>query len=304
MRADMFQFFESDLFASAGNVVREEPFMEMPDDRGLAGFSILYDSSLKAFQVATISYYVRADTPVDEPDCGCRDGARGDDNDTGSTNVDPPVSIQVNPVYTPFAGSRVRVHSGGPGQNGPVLIDLGTLPPPRLVTIDDLFEPESTGFRTPIRQLTDAEAVILRNAFYGNGFYVQVTDQFSGAPIARAEGELEISVFPTLEPCSFPPCSLRGDPPGVIGQGTVNFATTRENTGGITVYLNGEIVGFLDQPVSADNLPACGSAGDGRTVATENWPETYYWRAVAEDGTTWEGHATIRKDSCETILLE
>jgi hypothetical protein len=144
---------------------------------------------------------------------------------------------------------------------------------------------------------------ILRDAFYTDGFYVEITDQFTGEPLLRAQGLLEISTFPFLEPCSFPPCA-RTEPEYPPLKGTVNFATSRRSAGGVTVYLNGEDIGLLNQPVSLDDVPACGLEGDGRTLAAEMWPESYYWHAHGADGTFWDGHVTITGDSCETILLE
>ncbi len=289
---DVYQMFQSELQVDTSSVILRDGFL-LPEnpDRGLAGFQLLYDASLKLFQVAHSTYFV-------DVTCTCEVPPPTPEN---PNPVQPPPTITVfSPDYAGFVGQRVRVHQGGPGQTGPVIIDVGTLPPAQLPPIIS-----AAGFKVPIRQLTDAEQQILRNAYYTTGFYVQVTDSVTGAPLLRADSTfMEISVFPTLEPCSFPPCSGRDASPGVLDRGTVNFATTRAGTGDITVYLNGEIVGRLNQAISPDNVPACGLTGDGRTVATEIYPENYYWHAYAEDGTTWDGHVTVGTDTCETILLE
>ena len=286
-QSDIYQTFESDFVMTPGNVLRDDG-TPLPEEvaRGIPAFEIQYDSSLKLFQVATQQYDVLV-TPFDPP----------------------PVQI-LNPDYAPFVGDRVRVHSGGPNETGSVLIDLGTLPlivppPTGVPDFEHITTFEEPGFRAPIRQLTDAEVQTLRNAHYGDGFYVQVSDAFTGQPLVRANStEMEISFFDTAEPCMFPPCNPgRGDSPGVMDRGTVNFATTRD-AGDITVWVNGEIIGLLNEQVSKDNLPACGIVGGGATVATEIWPENYYWHALAEDGTTWDGHVNITTDGCETILLE
>src|SRR5690606_32041058 len=116
----------------------------------------------------------------------------------------------VDPDYAAFVGDRVRVREGQPGENGPVLIDLGTLPaivpPPTIEFPNPTFlKIEEPGFRAPIRQLSDEEAEELRDAFYdeNRGFYIEVTDAQTQQRIARAEGnELEISFFPSEGRCT------------------------------------------------------------------------------------------------------
>ncbi len=303
-QADLYQFFETDLVASDNNVILPDGSRLIDSESrgvGSVSFSIFYDTALKTFQVAEQQYFIQAETPA-PPGCGCED-ARG--TDVGSNDVPPPTPFVIDPDYADFVGDRVRVHRGGPGETGPTIIDLGTLPPLTLKDVDDLID-DGPGFRVPIRQLTDPEVDRLREAFYGDGFYVQVTDRFTGAPLVRAEGLLEISTFPFLEPCSFPPCNPPDHSRDIqqYRKGKVNFARTTNASENITVILNGERIGVLDEAVSRDNLPACGLTGDGRTLAAELWPETYFWRAFAEDGTSWEGYVTITPDSCETVLLE
>ncbi len=277
---DLYQFFETRLLASPGNVVRDDGSRIPESERGFGQFNILYEASLKTFQVAMQQYGVSFGAPFS------------------------PFIIDAD--YADFAGQRVRVHSGGPGETGPVLIDLGTLPEPRLPLFNgDAGDINSEpGFRNPIRQLTDAEAVTLRNAFYGDGFYVQVTDRFTGEPLVRAEGgDLEISSLPTADPCNFPPCS------GAVGSrelpvpGTVTFASELVGEGSVELYANGELLGALAKTVTANNLPACGLEGDDRSLATELDPGTYYWHAHGKDGKMWDGHFTVTSGECNLVLI-
>ncbi len=291
--ADMYEMFETPLVADSSNVVLRDGTRLPEDERGSGPFNVYYDSSLKLFQVATQIYFVEAPPPP----CGC---AR--DNEVRTNGV-------FQPDYAAFVGDRVRVHAGAPGTTGPVIIDLGTMPvirAPRSASppFSRSTSAEPEGFRQPIRQLTDAEADDLRAAFYNEGFYVEVTDADcpTCAPLVRAEGFLGISIFPFLEPCSFPPCS------GVTGaekqtKGSVSFASGLVGEGPVELYANGNLLGSLGRTVTPDDLPACGLDGDDRTLAAELWPGTYYWHAHGKNGNTWDGHFTVTGESCNLVVI-
>ncbi len=284
--ADMYEMFETPLVADSSNVVLPDGTRLPEAQRGGQPFNIYYDSSLKLFQVATEIYAVLG---------------------PGNWGV-------FSPDYAPFVGDIVKVHAGAPGTTGPVIIDfLGTPMPviraPRSASppfsrstsvAPDSEEPE--GFRQPIRQLTDAEADDLRAAFYDEGFYVEVTDPITGEPLVRAEGFLGISIFPFLEPCSFPPCS------GAAGaekqtKGSVSFASGLVGEGPVELYANGNLLGSLGRTVTPEDLPACGLDGDDRTLAAELWPGTYYWHAHGKNGNTWDGHFTVTGESCNLVVI-
>lgn len=279
--ADTYQIFETHLDATSDNVILKDG-SRLPADRqrGLAPFTIHYDASLKLFQVARQAY-------------------------VNSFNY-PYFGSIVNPDYTPYVGDRVRVHAGTPGITGPSIINLGTLPPlmePPTANLPNvnITVREEPGFRAPIRQLTDDEAELLRDTYYEDGIYVEVTDSITGEQLVRAEGFLEISLFPTLDPCSFPPCS-GVVPANATQKGVVTFASGLPAGTSIELYANGKLLGVLNEPVSADALPACGLTGDNRTLATELYPGTYYWHAHDDDG-DYSGHVTVQSGGCATVLI-
>ncbi len=280
---DIYQIFESHLLASSDNVVREDGSRLPESERGGPSFVIYYDAALKLFQVATQEYQYSLNYPYP--------------------------GVFIDPDYSSFVGDLVDVYRGGPGEVGPALFDdpLGTLPeiaPPPTARAPNFTQTvaEEPGFRAPIRQLTDSEALTLREAFYDTGFYVEVTDRFTGEPLRRAEGLLEISFFDELEPCSFPPCSGLG-PMEKSQKGTATFASALAGEGPVDVYVNGELIGSLSETVSAGDLPGCGVEGDNRTVATEIWPETYYWHAHGKNGKTWDGHVTVTGGACNLVVI-
>ncbi len=278
---DIYQVFETHFEMSQGNVVRADGSRLPESERGGPSFVIYYDAALKLFQVATQEYQYSPHYPYP--------------------------GFFIDPDYSSFVGDRVRVHAKGPGEVGPVIIELGTLPeiaPPPTARAPDFRETvaEEPGFRAPIRQLTDSEALALREAFYDTGFYVEVTDRFTGEPLRRAEGLLEISFFDELEPCSFPPCSGLG-PMEKSQKGTATFASALAGEGPVELYVNGELIGSLSETVSAGDLPGCGVEGDNRTVATEIWPETYYWHAHGKNGKTWDGHVTVTGGACNLVVI-
>lgn len=280
--ADTYQMFESHLQATSDNVVLNDG-SRLPEDaqRGLAPFIVYYDASLKLFQVATQTYEHSLSYPY-------------------------PGNI-FNPDYTPYVGDRVRVHAGGPGEAGPSIINVGTLPPiiaPPTVRLPNVIDvvAENPGFRAPIRQLTDAEAEELRDAYYDGGVYIEITDSVTGEQLVRAEGLLEISFFPTLEPCSFPPCS-GVEPADSTTKGTVTFASSLPDGTSINLYANGELLGALSEPVAADAAVACGFGGSGHTLATELYPGTYYWHAHDKDGGDYSGHVTVQSGGCTTVII-
>ncbi len=286
----VYQIWETTFGMDPGNVVPDSGVS--PADRGFPSsplFNIYYDSSLKLFQVATQSYQSGffATFFGDQPGFN-------------------------NPDYTDFVGDRVRVREGQPGENGKVLIDLGTLPtlklPPTAFPPDfQSTKFEEPGFRAPIRQLTDEEAEKLRDAFYDDrgGFYIEVTDARTQQRIARAEGrDLEISFFPSEGRCGLPPCDASQDAAaGPTTKGVVNFASALPGNVKLDVYANGKLLGVLKDAVDANALPACGLGGDNRTLAAEFWPETYYWRAYGSDGKTYDGHVTVSADGCQTVVI-
>lgn len=279
--ADTYQMFESHLDATSDNVVlRDGSRLPAEQQRGLAPFTIHYDASLKLFQVARQAYVNSFSYPY-----------------TGSI---------VNPDYTPYIGDRVRVHAGTPGLAGPSIINLGTLPPlmePPTANLPDVGFTirEEPGFRAPIRQLTDEEAELLRDTYYEEGVYVEVTDSITGEQLVRAEGLLEISFFPTLEPCSFPPCS--GVLPANANQkGVVTFASALPKGSSVDLYANGKLLGVLSEPTSPDAPIECGLTGDNRTLATELYPGTYYWHAHDGDD-DYSGHVTVPAGGCATVII-
>lgn len=279
----LYQIFETTFEVDPGNVAGDEGSTSA--DRGLPLFNIFYDSSLKLFQVATQEYQI----------------------------FGPPYQgFILNPDYESFVGDRVRVREGQPGESGPVIIDLGTLPaiqspPTALVPFIDITVREEPGFRAPIRQLTDSEAEDLRDAFYDpeRGFYVEVSDAVTGQRLARAEGnDLEISFFDSGARCSFPPCTEEQDvASGPTAKGTVTFASGLPNGVTLELFANGKELGALAEPVNSNDLPACGLTGDNRTLAAEFWPETYYWRAYGSDGKTYEGHVTVTPHGCQLVVI-
>ncbi len=278
---DIYQVFETHFEMSQGNVVRADGSRIPEDERGFLAFILYYDAALKLFQVATQEFQYSPNYPYP--------------------------GFFIDPDYSSFVGDRVRVHAGGPGEVGPMIIDLGTLPgiagPPtvRLPSLDTVAE--EPGFRAPVRQLTDSEALELRETYYDTGFYMEVTDRFSGEPLLRAESDIfEISFFDELEPCSFPPCSGL-DPMENSQKGTATFASALAGEGPVDVYVNGELIGSLSETVSAGDLPGCGVEGDNRTVATEIWPETYYWHAHGKNGKTWDGHVTVTGGACNLVVI-
>lgn len=276
--SDLYQVFETAFDMEPGNVVLRDG-SRLPDaaQRGFSPFELKYDASLRQFQVARQFY-------------------------------DAIFTLSaLNPDYTPYVGDTLTVHEGGPGEVGPQLFPIGTLPAPLPPPTASLLNPtftiaEQPGFRTVIRQLNDSESTQLRDAFYGDGFYIELTDKFTGEPKLRAEGNaLELSF---LDPVTTPLPFRDGEPAAKVEKGTVNFATAYTGSGPITVVSNGETLGVLNQAVDKDSLPACTLAGDGGTLAAEYWPGDYYWHAHAEDGTMWDGHVTIESGGCETVLLE
>jgi hypothetical protein len=156
--------------------------------------------------------------------------------------------------------------------------------------------------RTIIRKLTNAEALALRNAFYyEGGFHILIKDQKTlGSPaVARAEGFIGIQFNPQ-DPG--PNEGRRPDGSLVKNTGFVRFATSYSD-GPVTVIANGEILGDLTVPVDGE-APECGDDPPGAVLSAEFFPDDYYYRAFAADGTEWDGLFTIDGNgSCNTILL-
>ncbi len=283
----MYSFFETALDARESNVILRDGtrLVDVDGNRGVGpGFNLFYDTALKTFQVSRRVYFpgdVRSGDPFEfDP-------------------FDIPGEILLADSE-PFTNDRIRVHSGGVGEVGPVLIDLGFIPLPRhppttLSNNQGFTVPESPGFRNVIKQLSNAEAELLRAAFYGDGFYVEITDNSNGQPLARAEGFLEIALFDAARRAA------NGEP---LTKGTINFASEYGDGGEVTVISNGKIIGVLNEFIEmGGDPPDCGIVPTGQSVSAEYWPSEYYDRAFAEDGTEWEGHFQVISDSCATIVL-
>ncbi|MCH7959772.1 MAG: CHRD domain-containing protein [Candidatus Hydrogenedentes bacterium] len=146
-------FFQSELPMSGANVVVVPP--DLPVDT-INGLTLLYNSAYQRFMI--------------------------DYEETGGASPNAPFPAPS------LVGGTMHVHLGGPGQNGPVLIELGVLPPPLpLPQYEDV-----PWIKNLVRVLTDTEVWRLRNATYSGGWYVDLhTDAFPNGEL-RAEGFLEI----------------------------------------------------------------------------------------------------------------
>jgi len=288
---DSYSFFEAALNVLESNIIRQDGTRlvdpQVAATRGFdPGFTLFYDSALKTFQVARQVFFAG-------------DVSFGFNPFEFEPGFDLPAAI-LPADSEPFVRDRILVHAGGVGQVGPVLIDLGVMPAPSPPPTTFPGFPGSTrielvGFRNVIKQLTDAEAELLRDAFYGNGFYVEVTDDVTGQQLARAEGFLEISLFDAAR------TSASNEP---FMKGAINFACEYAAGGGVTVISNGKIIGVLDEFIAiGGDPPGCGLTPSAGAVGAAYWPGEYYYRAFADDGTEWEGHFEIGSDTCETIVL-
>jgi hypothetical protein len=288
---DIYQMFESDLVATP-------PGFTIPPSIGLArpvtaelplGFlDILYSSSLSRFQMQNRIY-------------------------TGF--VDSTSTAVVSTPAHSYEFMNLAVHAGGVGEVGPKLFDVGLIPPNQFYPDHDIqfFNSMSTpnlrnyntlgftdyepGLQNPIgEQLTNEEINLMREAFYGGGFYLEVTNGF-GVPVVRAEGNaLEWQIVPNdvLQPFSRTGTAYT--------RGTASFVT--EYAGGaVTVIANGENLGQITSPIDGD-VPACGEGGLGEVVSAKFIPQEYYYKAFAADGTEWDGFFTVPDAGCTTISLE
>jgi len=318
--SDVYSTFEEPTLATFNNVVARDGAALPEPPRGVAGgIEIFFDTSLKLFQVARQSYFAGA--PFFDGD---KDPLNDPIDRDPSDEIPPPhplllddpfdIPAFVRDPYDPsFIGDRIRAHRGGPGENGPVVVDLGTIPPFMPPPTASLSNPgvtieEQPGFRNPILQLSDEQAVALREAHYDTGVYLEITDSVSGAPIARADDVLRgLSFFDSTE-LSGPINPLRADEETYLlsgrGEGIATFATRFDDAGTIEVIVNGERIGVLSDAIGADDLPACGLVGDRSTVATALPPGRYYWHAYGEDGTKWDGYVNVSDGGCETIIFE
>ena len=208
--------------------------------------------------------------------------------------------LEVN-IPNPYAGFPIKVYSGGIGEVGSEIVDLGVVPvrrPEREFYTTDIhgFTVSSALMGTPVKQLSDDEMEELRDAFYTDGgWYVQILDPFTNQPLVRADGEFyEIQTTPND---SFPfPIRDSG-----YTRGTINFVSEYAEGGSITVIANGEILGELTDAV--DTVPECGEDAPGQKVSDDLIPQEYPYRAFAEDGTEWSGHFTLANGECATIVL-
>lgn len=93
---------------------------------------------------------------------------------------------------TDLIGRPIHVHRGAPGFNGDILIDLGVVPAPKA----DLTFETVPWIKNVVKDLTNTEAFLLRQATYTTGWYVDVhTPGFPDGEI-RAEGFLGIATDP------------------------------------------------------------------------------------------------------------
>jgi len=275
---DLYSLFESEMPMSESSVSRDGSLSEAQRSH-IPDFTLFYDSSLKALQIARRTY--------NSPFLG---GLFAADAES-------------------FAGDILTVYAPGLGGLAPeVIVAPSVIPNPKdppdfLDLTSGAVEP---GFRNVIRQLSDAEAEDLRDAYYETGIYFEVTDAISGQPISRADvrpltpgvRSLEIQDVPFPE--IFIPTRSSGEP---LRKGTINFASDYTGGGQITVISNGQVLGVLNDFLEEGQTPECGETHTGQSLAAEYWPNSYPYKAVAEDGTEWQGHFEILGGACETLVL-
>lgn len=265
-----YNIFESKLVLTSQSVVPPPLFPRPP-------FTLHFDAALQTFQVAFQQYSLTS-----------RDYM-------GGPGRPRPISPTLADQY---AGGVIDIHSGAPGTNGPVILELGrvpnSVPPPAYHSPFDLPGGlgRPPGQRHVVKILSDAEMDRFRQAYYfGSGIYVDVHTAENPPGAARADIFLDMALDgQTLFTKS-----------GENAEGSVTFVSDYLDGGDITVVANGEIQGTIDH--ASTSTPECGAAMPGEAVSVNLAPETYYYRAVAEDGTEWDGLVTIEDGSCETITL-
>lgn len=243
---------------------------------------------------------------------------------TGSTReLEVVYNDEYQVFYLPYgldsalAGSPIHIHSGGPGEEGPVLIDLGTVPGPATRPVLESFrlgEPNFVpGVENVIKRLTNTESKLLHNASFAGGWYLDVHTEpfFVVKPEIRADMNFATNFEVATSLVSFSSEDERvvGDDKSTAftlakqpQEGTVTFVTETTEYGDIQAVLNGEILGSIANVASPDDV-ACGESVDGAAVVGEILPGTYYYRAFG-DGVMWDGHVTVDEGGCTTIVLD
>lgn len=300
---DVYGVFETELILSPFNLVRSSSY----EDRGFlfnTEMSIFVDNALQTFQILNEELYLterRIDFILDpnNPMSAILPIHEVEDANTEGTPLEP-----VNNLY---AQQLVGVHRGGIGQTGSQILDLGRMPSRDAMAILPSDQTEqrgvafqtSPGLRTLVHRMTTAEMQSLRQAFYTGGWYVQVSNN-AGTPLARGEGSFwEIQTDPND---AFPNPIRNGETGYEFGY--ANFVSDYADGGAITVVANGKIVGVLDQAVTDESMPACDEESISGLVASGRYiPQTYPYRAFADDGTEWTGTFTVENGGCNTVVL-
>lgn len=105
-------------------------------------------------------------------------------------------------VYSELAGESIHIHSGTPGETGPVLIDLGTIPEGMARPTHEKRQISGTipGLENILRILTNNEAQTLSNATYSTGWYLDIHTSpfFETLPELRADAVVGVN----LEVCA------------------------------------------------------------------------------------------------------
>lgn len=282
-----YNVFESDLIMSPFSVVPPPLFPRTP-------FTLHFDTALQTFQIAYQQYFQLHTDFYSDPFFG---------TPLGQTIPQPLSPTRADQ----YAGGVIDIHRGGPGVNGPVVLDLGRVPrslkpqayhsPFSWFVINQFGNLEITvplppGERHVVKILSDSEMALLRNAYYfGNGIYVDVHTEDNPLGAARADIFFDMAVDG----------NMLFNKSGADSQGTVTFVSTYADGGDITVVTNGEIRGTIDR--ASSGALECGGGEAGEAVSVSLMPETYYYSATAEDGTEWDGLVTVGEDSCKTITL-
>ena len=235
-----------------------------------------------------------------------------------------------------LVGSAIHVHSGAPGEVGPELIDLGTVPFP---TTRPLYEPEilplgpiSTfrfvpGVENILKRLSDGfmgddgiyvkgEAELLKDAAFTTGWYIDVHTfpQFLDPdhPEIRTDAILNFNyeVVSSRITSSFlvagqeeeDVLELTRSLTGPTDQ--ISFIGDDLAYGPIVLYLDGTPIGQLDIALASDDL-VCGIDSPGQAIVVTAQPGTYKYHGSAENGIFWEGEVTVEANggACTTIVL-
>ena len=269
-----YDIFETDLDMSSQSVVPPPQFPRVP-------FTLKFDAALQTFQVAFQQYAQRSSDYLSGPR--------------------PTTPRPISPTAADgYAGGIIDIHRGARGTNGPVIIDLGRMPrsqpPPGYHTTSTIGDSvgRPPGQRQVVKILSDAEMDLFRREYYfGPGMYVDVHTAENPHGAARADIFLETVLDGQL---LFTKSGV-----SAVAPGNVTFVSDYEAAGEITIVANGEIRGIIERASAGES--ECGEGVAGEAVSVELGPETYYYRAIGEDGTEWDGVVTVEDGSCETITL-